>query len=105
MNAKFLKLLKYFTINSLFVNLLDSTLPIFFFSVNEFVYILKYSNDEKTQQVYISYYWVYYRVFYTSIWSFFYTFGTSLDIFIVYERIQLYLPKLKFLKDKSALTI
>ena len=101
MNAKFLKMLKYFTINSLFVNLFDLILTIIYFIVNDFFYTLIYLNGEKTQQVYptfegISYFKLYYIVSYQSVWTIFWFFGASFDIFIVYERIQLYLPKLKF---------
>lgn len=98
---KFFLFLYYYTINSLMINLNDL--------INYSIYLLTNAQSEiyrkiennslylKTQ-VFI----IYFSYFYQNIWAIIYTFGTFMDTFIVYERIQLYNPKWKFLSKTSA---
>ena len=96
MNTKFLCLLKHYTLNSLMINLNSIIVSVLYFT-QENIYI---SNNGKFYQ---SYHWIFYLTyFHLSIYFVLYTFDGILDIFIVYERILLMKPKLKFLKHLSA---
>lgn len=97
--TKFLKFLKFYSINSMISSLNVFAYSLVYFFLNRVV--LKYNGqiffkNEDTVIIHIIFY---------NIFVLLYTFNGVLDIFLVYERIQIYLPNLKFLRSKSAGTI
>lgn len=95
-STKFLKFLKFYSFNSLAISLNDF---LFFITCFKFVNIFYirdktvYIENKIMQEI---------ALIYLNIWTFLYTFSGILDIFIVYERIQIYLVHSKFLRNKSA---
>ena len=95
-NSKYLKFLKYYSYNSLAISFIDCLFfPSHLYSVRSV-----YRFNQKSHFVYESS--VINYIVYINTWVFLYTFSGILDIFIVYERIQIYLPYLKFLRNKTA---
>jgi hypothetical protein len=96
MNQRFLVCLKFYSINSLMVNLNDMITCLFYFIKIENIYRFNgldfYENSSFV---------FYYTNFYLTIWSIVYTFGGFMDIYIIYGRIQIFYPKLTFLKETS----
>lgn len=89
---KFNKYLQIFAINSALLNLND-----FIMVFSSLVFNMYDMNFSYTKAVYNFVYYI--------IWSVLYTFGGFLDIFIVYERIQLINPNWSFLLNKKATRI
>lgn len=96
---KFFSFLKYYTINSLICNINDSVLIILLINLKNDLLM-----DMDTYQIYHKKYIsiLYIIRVYEVIRSIVYSFGCCLDIFIIYERIQLYAPNYTFLIKKSA---
>ena len=101
MNTKFLRYLKYYLINSLCI------------TVNYLLVILaaiivlgsQTKNGHKLDldhHLISNYNFVFYsRYIFLPVWTISYTFGSLLDIMISYERILMYLPKMKFLRNMN----
>ena len=101
MNTKFLRYLKYYLINSLCI------------TVNYLLVILaaiivlgsQTKNGHKLDldhHLISNYNFVFYsRYIFLPVWTISYTFGSLLDIMISYERILMYLPKIKFLRTMN----
>ena len=99
LKSNFFQFLKYYSINSILIHLNDLAMCASF-SVNQYNYIYE-SNIYITSYAYT----IYYSHIYLVVWSVCYSFSGILDIFIVYERLQLYNSKLKFLLNTSACKI
>ncbi len=116
MNSRFLKALQIYTFNSFLLNLNDMTSFILYFSLNKTEWLFK------SFRYYDSAYVTYFVYVYAPVWVVLYTFGGSisftslyliptslklyspkgtLDSFIVYTRIQMLYPRLKFLSKTS----
>ncbi len=96
MNSRFLIALKLYSINSLLVSLSDTLFMIVYSVVNKISWIyngLFYSRS----LIHVSYF-IY---FHLPIWTILYTFGSCLDIYIVYGRIQTLCPKVKLFAKTS----
>ena len=98
-STKFLQFLKFYSFNSLGI----STLDFLFVSTYLWSDHTAYKYNESVYYEKKEYLIIY--IIYINCWSFLYTFSGILDIFIVYERIQIYLSHLKFLRKMSAGTI
>ena len=96
-STKFLKFLKFYSLNSLGISLNDFSFINYYLFTNNYVYIInnKFYNESNLTPF----------IVYLNFFVFFSTFSGMLDIFIVYERIQIYLRDLKFLRNKSAAII
>jgi len=115
-NLRFLQVLQIYTINSFLLNLNDMTSFILYFSLNKTEWLFK------SFRYYDSAYVTYFVYVYAPVWVVLYTFGGSisftslyliptslklyspkgtLDSFIVYTRIQMLYPRLKFLSKTS----
>ena len=95
-STKFLQFLNYYSINSLAISLNDALFVAIYLYLDSVHYKYNsqiYFDNEKIVKLFI---------IYLNIWAFLYTFSGMLDIFIVYERIQIYLTDLKFLRNRSA---
>ncbi len=92
MNSRFITSLKIYSINSLLISLSDFINSLFFLICNRIIWVY---ND--TLYFTMPEHIFYYTYIYIPIWTILYTIGSSLDIFIVYGRIQVLCPKLKFL--------
>ena len=103
-STKFLKFLKYYSFSSLAISWNDFLYSIIYLSSNLTVYSfdIKINTIDKKIQGHEKETVSRILVIYMNIWAFLYTFSGILDIFIVYERIQIYLPDLKFLRNKTA---
>lgn len=99
-NIKFLKYLKIYSFNSLIINISIFIISIIFYILNKSVYISNKIGlyDSET-------YMTYYIHGFMSIITITYTFSGVMDIAIIYERIQLYSPRFRFLKQSSAYII
>ncbi len=96
LNTPYFRHLNTLVLNSFFVCLNDFFLAIFFFASNQKVYILNkaiYSPNYLSviENAFIS----------TSLWMLLYSTGAFLDIFLIYNRVLLFLPNWKFLKNTS----
>lgn len=100
MKTRFFQYLKIFSIHSLLTNLNDFLFYILFIALNQTIYM---SGDALlyTSETFIRYH----TYFYLLAWSYIYTFGGIISIFIVYERLQMYNPGLKFMSKLSPLVI
>ena len=98
-SSKFLKFLKYYSFNSLAISLNDFLYTVIYISSNIVVYRIdtKWLHEKKE--------FFQILLIYMNLWAFLYTISGILDLFIVYERIQIYLQDLKFLRNKSASVI
>ena len=97
-SSKFLKFLKFYAINSLAISLNDFWFIIICIFTIDDVYIIEERRHHEMTSIF-------YPIIYLNFWMILYTFSGILDIFIVYERIQIYLQNLKFLRNKSAALI
>ena len=99
-SSKFLRLLRVYTCNCVLINLNDIILMILTLTATGTVY------SYKTVQHSSSFIFIFFYIFiYKTIWSLTFTFSSLLDLAIVYERILLYLPSLKFLRKTSVSNI
>ena len=98
--SRFWRLLRIYTFNCVLINLNDTLICILTLSLNEFIYYYR-------SQPYVSSktYSIYFTFVSQTTWSLTYTFSSLLDLLLVYERILIYLPSLKFLKKTSATSI
>ena len=96
---KFFHLLKYYTLNSIVSNLNDFVIMVFLIRFRHQLLIDTSSLQIYNQNHNLIRYIVY---FYLIVRNTVYTFGCSLDLFIIYERIQLYAPNYSFLIKQSA---
>jgi hypothetical protein len=97
MNTKFLRYLKWYIINSLIVT--TNYLVLFtFFALDSGS---PFGNEHKffNYHMFTTYQFIFViRYFFIPIWAMSYTNGNLLDIAIAYERILIYLPKMKFMR-------
>ena len=97
---RFFKFLKIYTFNCTLVNLNDTLATMTSNTLPGIVYAQ--GKDLKSlNKTYI----IYYTFIYKTIWSFLYTLSGLLDLIIVYERILVYKPRLKFLRKNSVSSI
>ena len=99
LKSNFFQFLKYYSINSMLIHLNDLIMCASF-SINQYNYIYE-SNIYVTSYAYT----IYYSHIYLVVWSVCYSFSGILDMFIIYERLQLYNSKFKFLLNTSACKI
>ena len=95
-STKFLKFLKIYSFNSLAISLNDFVYNIFYLSSMSKVYISSKKGFVETKNIFKFF------VIYLNVLAFLYTFSGIIDIFIVYERIQIYVSSVKFLRNKTA---
>ena len=98
--SRFWRLLRIYTFNCVLINLNDTVLGLLALSVNEIIYYYRSEPYLSSKN-----FTIYYVFCSQTIWSLTYTFSSLLDLLIVYERILIYLPSLKFLRNKSATSI
>jgi len=97
MDTRFLKSLKIYSINSLMLHTNDVIALIAYFSVNNKIWMIN-STQYTTSYSFI----FYYTYILLPLWTILYSFGSgSMDIFILYGRIQMLVPRLKFLSKVS----
>ena len=106
MNTKFLNYFKWYLVNSILVtlNLFITMLLHFLLNENPFDKIFLFNKliNIKPTVIYTftsEFYILSYIFVFLPVWSITYTFGSLLDIIIAYERILLYLPRFKFMRN------
>ena len=99
-DSKFLKFVKIYTFNCMLINLNDTVITILTLTATGTTYN-RGLDKFFTSEAYI----IYFNYFGRNLWSLTYTFSSILDLQIVYERILLYLPSLRFLRLRSVSSI
>lgn len=103
---KFFQLLNYFTINSLLINMFELTFSITYIFIPSVVFEIPNLTNQKLDLYVKNHAALFYMIYiYFSVRQVLFLFAGVFDIFIVYERVQLYNPKWKFLDKKSAIKL
>lgn len=96
LDTVFLKILHLYSLNSLFLLLNDFIMALTYLIIDPVNYVI-------AGRSYINIYWMkWHNVYvYTNLRQIFFLFGSILEIFLVYERIRIYDPRWKFIKNMS----